>query len=87
MPDSSTPTRTPCARSWVTTISAYGLMADLTIIVPPDVGVEADGTSIMGSIDAGALQGTRVPGHPTVRIQGYALMASIHVKVRAVGEK
>lgn len=71
----------------VTTINAWGLMADITIIVPPDVGVEADGTSIMGSIDAGAMQGTRVPGHPTVRIQGYALMASIHVKVRAVGEK
>ncbi len=71
----------------VTTINAFALMGEIVIIVPPEVGVEADGGAIMGNVDTVAPQGTTLPGHPTVRINGFAFMASIHVKVRAVGEK
>lgn len=72
----------------VTTINAVGLMSEISIIVPPDVGVEADGTSLMGTVDSVTSRGaTSIAGHPTVRIRGFALMSTVHVKVRAVGEK
>lgn len=72
----------------VTTISAFGLMSEITIIVPPDVGVESDGSALMGTVDSVSSGGaTSLPGHPMIRVNGYALMSSIHVKVRAVGEK
>lgn len=72
----------------VTTIHAFGLMSEISIIVPPGVGVEADGSSLMGTVDSVSSGGsTSVAGHPTIRISGFALMSSIHVKVRAVGEK
>lgn len=72
----------------VTTINAFGVMSEISIIVPPGVGVEADGTALMGTVDSVSSGGARpVAGHPMVRVNGFALMASIHVKVRAVGEK
>ena len=71
----------------VTNINAFALMGEIVIIVPPEIGVEADGGAIMGTVDTVAPQGTVLPGHPTVRIHGFGIMASIHVKVRAVGEK
>lgn len=72
----------------VTTINAFGLMSEISIIVPPDVGVEADGSALMGTVDSVSSRGsTSVPGHPMIRVKGFALMSTIHVKVRAVGEK
>ena len=72
----------------VTTINAFGMMSEISIIVPPDVGVEADGTSLMGTVDSVTSRGaSSVAGHPMIRVNGFALMSSIHVKVRAVGEK
>ena len=72
----------------VTTINAVGVMSEISIIVPPDVGIEADGTALMGTVDSVSSRGgTAVAGHPMVRVKGFAVMSSIHVKVRSVGEK
>ena len=74
--------------SGVTTINAFGLMSEISIIVPPDVGIESDGSALMGTVDSVSSGGaTSVPGHPMIRVNGFALMSSVRVKVRAVGEK
>ena len=70
-----------------TTISAFGLMSEITIIVPPGIAVEADGTALMGTVDSVAEQGVTAPGQPVLRIRGLAVMSTINVKIRGPGEK
>ena len=71
----------------MTTINALGLMSEIMIIVPPGIGVEADGTGIMGCVDSLAELGSSTPGQPTLRIRGLALMSNIRVIIRGIGEK
>ena len=71
----------------MTTITAVGLMSEITIIVPPGIAIEADGIALMGTVDSVAELGVSAPGHPTLRIRGLAMMSTIDVKIRGPGEK
>jgi hypothetical protein len=71
-----------------TVIEAQAVLAEIQIIVPPDVIVECDGDALLGSftIDEGKRRGARsqppLPGAPVVRVIGSAHLASVTVKVR-----
>jgi hypothetical protein len=73
-----------------TVIEAQAVLAEIEIIVPPDVIVECDGDALLGSftIDEGKRRGTRSqppsPGAPIVRVTGSAHLASVTVKIRPV---
>ena len=71
-----------------TVIEAQAVLAEIEIIVPPDVIVECDGDAFMGSftIDEGRHRGARSqppsPLAPVVRVTGSAYLASVTVKIR-----
>jgi Cell wall-active antibiotics response 4TMS YvqF len=71
-----------------TIIEAHSILADIQIIVPPDVIVECDGDALLGSftIDEGKRRGARSqppsPDAPVVRVIGSAHLASVTVKIR-----
>jgi hypothetical protein len=71
-----------------TVIEAQAVLAEIQIIVPPDVIVECDGDALLGSftIDEGRRRGARSqppsPDAPVVRVIGTAHLASVTVKIR-----
>jgi hypothetical protein len=72
----------------VTAIEALAVFAEIQIIVPPDVIVECDGESLLGSftINEGKRRGARSAppslDAPVVRVTGSAHFASVTVKIR-----
>jgi hypothetical protein len=71
-----------------TVIEAQAVLAEIEIIVPPDMTVECDGDALLGSfaIDEGRRRGARSqppsPDAPVVRVIGSAHLASVTVKIR-----
>lgn len=71
-----------------TVIEAQAVLAEIQIIVPPDVIVECDGDALLGSftIDEGRRRGARSqppsPDAPVVRVIGSAHLASVTVRIR-----
>ncbi len=71
-----------------TVIEAISVLAEIQIIVPPDVIVECDGDAFMGSFTLseskrrGKVTTARPPGAPVVRVMGSAYLANVTVKVR-----
>lgn len=60
-------------------IRSYSIMGGQTILVPPEVNVDAHGVAVMGSFDHD-VDGAGSPGAPLVRIRGFALWGSVGVK-------
>jgi hypothetical protein len=69
----------------VTELEARVVFGNLEIIVPPQLAVDCEGSSIFGNIES---QGSAVgdPDRPVLRIRGYAVMGNIEVHVRLPGE-
>jgi hypothetical protein len=71
-----------------TVIEAKAVLAEIQIIVPPDIIVECDGEALLGSftLSEGKRRGGRTvvrpPNAPVVRVIGSAHLASVTVKVR-----
>jgi hypothetical protein len=73
----------------VSVIEAVAVMGNIEITVPPDVAVESDGDSLLGSFVVkyakGVTAGTAI-GHKKVRITGTAYAASVEVHVKGPDE-
>jgi hypothetical protein len=61
-------------------ITVWGLMSDVTVIVPDGVEAELDGLCVMGDREIELAPVPRVPGSPLVRVRAYALMGDATVK-------
>ena len=73
----------------VSVIEAVAVMGNIEITVPPDVGVESDGDSLLGSFVVkykGKLTGAEATGLRTVRIVGTAYASSIEICVKGPDE-
>jgi hypothetical protein len=65
------------------TIEISAIMANVKVVVPPDVSVDFDVTPIMASVENEAADvGAPAWGAPHLRIRGMALMSEVRVDVR-----
>ncbi|TWP48262.1 DUF1707 domain-containing protein [Lentzea tibetensis] len=62
-----------------TTISVFAFWGGVDIRVPDDINVKVDGFGLMGAFENSAV-GRHIPGAPTVRITGLAIMGGVEVK-------
>ncbi len=70
-----------------TVIAALTLMGSVEVIVPPDVHVECNGSAVFGGFEQRREVNERiVPGAPVVRVEGWAILGSVEVERRLVGE-
>ena len=70
-----------------TVIEAVAVFADVQIIVPPDIAIECDGHTFMGSFNVSnskrkGVAGRPPLGAPVVRVTGSAYLANVTIKVR-----
>jgi hypothetical protein len=72
----------------VVTINCFAFWGAVDITVPPDVHVETGGFALRGGFDqTGEAWAELAEDAPTIRINGFALMAGVDVKVREKGER
>jgi hypothetical protein len=65
------------------TIEISSIMANVKLVVPPDLSVDFDVTPVMASVENEAADhGAPAWGAPRLRIRGMALMAEVRVEVR-----
>jgi hypothetical protein len=69
----------------VTEVVALCLMGGASIIVPPDLAVDANGMAIMGGFEHISPR-QAAPDAPVLRITGFCLMGGVEVQVRLPGE-
>lgn len=73
--------------SGVVEINCFAFWGAVEIIVPPDVHVDTHGFAFMGGFDqVSELDTHPAPDAPTIRINGFALMGAVEVKVAEAGE-
>ena len=73
----------------VSVIEAVAVLGNIEITVPPDVTVESDGDSLLGSFVVkykGRVSGAEAIGLRTVRITGTAYASSIEITVKGPDE-
>jgi hypothetical protein len=68
------------------TLDATTIFGSLEVIVPPQLAVECDGSSIFGSIESHGGAAVSDPERPVLRITGTAVFGAIDVQVRLPGE-
>ena len=68
------------------TLDVRCVFGSLEVIVPPQLAVECDGSSIFGSIESHGGGAVADPDRPVLRIVGTALFGSIEVQTRLPGE-
>ena len=68
------------------TLHAYTLMGGIQITVPEDVDVDVSGIAFMGGFDHNA-SGPGVPGAPSVKVIGFALMGGVEVRRKGAEEQ
>jgi hypothetical protein len=67
----------------VTTITCFAFWGGIDITVPPDVRLDTDGFALLGGFDqSGDAWADPEQGAPTIRVNGFALMGGVDVKVR-----
>ena len=67
----------------VTTIQVSAVLGSVEIIVPPNLAVESDGSSILGSFEGiQRVPHDPDPESPVLRVQGRAVLGSIEVHTR-----
>ncbi len=70
-----------------TLITAFTLMGSIEVIVPPGVHVECNGSAVLGDFEQRNYAGERAPpGAPVVRVDGWAVIGSVEIERRLVGE-
>lgn len=62
------------------TISCFAFWGGVEIRVPHDINVKVDGFGFMGAFEDRAPSRPYIPGAPTVRITGLAIMGGVEVK-------
>jgi hypothetical protein len=70
----------------VTEIDARVVFGNLEIIVPPQLAVECDGSSILGNIESHGTGAVSDPERPLLRIHGFAVLGNVEVQTRLPGE-
>lgn len=73
----------------VSVIEAVAVMGNIEITVPPDVAVESDGDSLLGSFVVkykGRLTGAEATGLRTLRVTGTAYASSVEICVKGPDE-
>lgn len=66
----------------VVDINCFAFWGGIEIIVPPDIHVDTHGFALMGGFDQTAEVESDPPaGAPTIRVNGFAMMAGVDVKV------
>lgn len=69
-----------------TEINCFAFWGGVEITVPPGVEVESHGFAVMGGFDQDAELDTRPgPGAPKIRVNGFALMGAVEIKVAEPG--
>jgi Domain of unknown function (DUF1707) len=62
-------------------IKSYSIMGGQTIVVPPEVKLQAHGVGVMGSFDKHA-DGDGMPGAPHVVVRGFSLWGKVGIRRR-----
>jgi hypothetical protein len=62
------------------TISCFAFWGGVEIRVPDDINVKVDGFGFMGAFEEQLQSRRHIPGAPTVRITGLAIMGAVEVK-------
>lgn len=65
----------------ISEVKIFALMGGVAIKVPPDINVQVRGMGIMGGFTE-LSQRVDDPEAPTLRVQGYAIMGGVEVKVK-----
>jgi hypothetical protein len=68
------------------TLDARVFCGNLEVIVPPQLAVECDGSSIFGNIESHGGNAVADPNRPVLRIHGSAVLGNIEVQTRLPGE-
>jgi Domain of unknown function (DUF1707)/Cell wall-active antibiotics response 4TMS YvqF len=68
------------------TLDARVVCGSLEIIVPPQLAVECDGSSVFGNIESHGGSAVADPDRPVLRIHGSVLFGNIEVQTRLPGE-
>lgn len=72
----------------VYTVDITAVMGGVSIIVPPHLAVEVEGTAVLGGFDHSERAPSQPdPERPVLRIQGLAVMGGVHVETRLVGDR
>jgi Cell wall-active antibiotics response 4TMS YvqF len=70
----------------VTELDARVVLGNLTIIVPPQLVVDCEGSSVLGNIESRGTGAVSDPERPSLRIRGVAVLGNIEVHTRLPGE-
>jgi hypothetical protein len=70
----------------VTELDARVLFGNLEIIVPPQLAVECEGSSVLGNVENHGTGAVSDPDRPLLRIHGLAVLGNVEVHTRLPGE-
>jgi hypothetical protein len=70
----------------VTDLVAKVIFGNLEIIVPPQLAVDCEGSSVLGNIESHGAGAIGDPDRPLLRIRGVAIFGNIEVHTRLPGE-
>ena len=70
----------------VTELEARVVFGNLEIVVPPQLAVECDGSTLFGNLESHASGAVADPDRPLLRINGSIVFGSVEVQVRLPGE-
>jgi hypothetical protein len=70
----------------VTEVFLFCLMGGAEILVPPGLGVDANGIAIMGAFEHVSSRAHTDPNAPVLRINGMCMMGAVEISVRHPGE-
>jgi hypothetical protein len=70
----------------VTELNARVVFGNLEIIVPPQLAVECEGSSVLGNVENHGSGAVSDPDRPLLRIRGLAVFGNVEVQTRLPGE-
>jgi hypothetical protein len=70
----------------VTELDARVLLGNVDIIVPPQLAVDCEGSSVLGNIESHGTAVVSDPERPLLRIRGVAVLGNVAVRIRLPGE-
>jgi len=70
----------------VTELRANVLFGNLEVIVPPQLAVDCEGSSVLGNVEHHGAGAVADPDRPLLRIRGRAVLGNIEVHTRLPGE-
>lgn len=70
----------------VTELEASVLFGNLEVLVPPQLAVDCEGSSVLGNVESHGAGAIGDPDRPLLRIRGRAVLGNIEVHTRLPGE-